>query len=126
MGQLLASVLQLHSEFFEPARHLHRPSVVAEVSANLAHHGRHSERYELVTVVDVEPVDGVEQTNSRHLDQVLERLTAVSEPPSDVVGQRQAALNDRISVPLTLDRIRFDCRQTAKHIRDIRVFGSSL
>ena len=49
-------------QFLEPARHLDRPAVVAEVPANLAHDGRHRERHEVRPGVDVEPDHRVDQT----------------------------------------------------------------
>ena len=58
------------------------------------------------SVFDVESVDGVEQPNSRHLNQVFERLAAVPEAARDVVGQGQATLDDCIPLPQVLSRLR--------------------
>jgi hypothetical protein len=78
------------------------------VATNLAHDGRHRKGDEFRPVIDVEPVDGVEQPDSRYLDQVFERFTAVSESASDVVGQRQTTFDYRLSLPPPLDRIHLE------------------
>ena len=77
--------------------------MIAEVSANLAHHCRHRERQELRTVLDVEAVHRIDQPYSGHLDEVLERLTAVTEAACDVVGQRQTTFDDHLSLALVLE-----------------------
>ena len=55
------------------------------------------------------------------LDEVLEWLTAVPETASDVVGQREAALDDRIALSPSLDRVCVERRQMAKHDRHVGI-----
>ena len=83
---LLTGPLELRIELFEPAGNLDRPSMVAEVSANFAHHGRNGERQKIRTVLSVEAVHRLNQPDSCHLDEVFERFTAITEPACDVVG----------------------------------------
>ena len=75
-------------QVLEPARHLHRPAVVPEVPADLAHDGGHREGHEVRTGVDVVADDGVDQPHPGHLQQILAGLPAAGEPAGDVVGQR--------------------------------------
>ena len=75
---------------FEAAGHVDRPSIVAEMSAYLAHHGRHGERQEFSAAVDIEAVDRVDQTDSCSLDEIVMWFASVAESTCDVIGQRQA------------------------------------
>jgi hypothetical protein len=81
-------------KLFNTSGHLDRPPVVPEVPTNLAHHGRHSERQEVRPVVDVEAVDGVDQTESRRLDEIVKWFTPAAVPAGDVISQRQTAVRD--------------------------------
>ena len=63
--------------------------MVAEVSANLAHDGRHRERDELRAVIDVVRFTALIEPTRADLDEVLQRLATVPETASDVVGQRR-------------------------------------
>ncbi len=54
------ALLELQIELFEPAGNPDRPSVIPEVSANFAHHGRHGEGQEFRAVVGIEPAHRVE------------------------------------------------------------------
>lgn len=91
------------------------------MAADLPHDGRHRERHEVGTGVDVEPDDGVDQTDPRHLNQVLAGLAAAVETAGDVIGQRHAALHDPIALATELRRIRFQFAQLPKQIRNVGV-----
>ncbi len=89
-------------QFLEPPGHLDRPTVVPEMPADFAHDGRHRERHEVRAGVDVETDHRIDQTHPRDLDQVVARLAAPVETPGDVIGQRQAALDDAVPLPLKI------------------------
>ncbi len=79
-GEVVEHARELHPELLEPPGDVHRPGSVAEVTPDLAEHRRHRERGELDTSVDVEALDGVDQPDGAHLDEVLERLAAPGVP----------------------------------------------
>ena len=74
LGQAAGGVVDLHRDLLETAREAHVPDVVAEVTPDLAEDRRHGERREPTTVARVEPVNGLHEAESGHLDQVVERL----------------------------------------------------
>ena len=91
--------------------------------ANLAHDRRHRERHEVRAGVDVEPDHGVDQTHPGDLDQVVARLAAAVEAAGDVVGQRQAALDDAVALAAgTSPEPSGKPCKFAEHVGDIRVF----
>ena len=61
---------------------------VAEVSSNLAHHGGNCEGDEIGSARGIETVDGVDQTETRHLNQIVVCLATTVESSGDVLGQR--------------------------------------
>ena len=108
-------------QLLEPARHLHRPAVVTEVPANLTHDGRHRERHEIRTGVDIEPDHGVDQPDACDLNEVVTRLAAAVEAAGDVIGQRQAALHDAVTLTLKRRRPLLELGQLAEHRGNVRV-----
>jgi hypothetical protein len=54
--------------------------------------------------VDIEPNHRVHQSNSGHLHQVVARLATPVESAGDVIGQRQASLDDPVALTLELRR----------------------
>ncbi len=70
---------------------------------------------------DVEPDHRIHQAHARDLDQVVAGFPAPVETAGDVVGQRQAALDDAVALPLKGRRIFGYVREFAEHIGDIRV-----
>ena len=94
LRQLVAGPIQLRLKVFDTSGYFDGPPAISEVSTDLAHHGRYGERKEIGPVVDVVAVDGPNQTKARSLDEIVKRLAAVTEPPRDVISERQAALND--------------------------------
>ena len=67
-------------EILEAAGDVHRPGRVAEVSAQLAGHGRSGERGEWHAELGVEALDRFEDPESSDLDEVVDRLAATAEP----------------------------------------------
>ena len=102
LGQLAAGVVQLGLKVFDTSGDFDCPSAVSEMSSNLARHRRHGERQKVCSVLDVEAVDRMDQPHAGCLDQIVERLTAVSISAGDVFGQRQATLYDGVSLALML------------------------
>ena len=90
--------------------------------ANLAHDGRYRERDEIRTGFDVEPGHRVDQADAGYLHQIVARFAAAFETAGDVVGQRQAALDDLVSVTLEVRRLGVKSRQLAEHIGNVGVF----
>jgi hypothetical protein len=80
---------QGQAQFLEPARHPHRPALVAEVPLDLADHRRCRVRRELHPAVRVEAVDGLDQPDGGDLGQVVQRLAAVAEAAREVLDERQ-------------------------------------
>jgi hypothetical protein len=62
--------------------------VIAEVSANFAHHGRNGERQEIRTISRVKAVHRLNESYPCHLNEILERFSAITEAARDVIGYR--------------------------------------
>ena len=73
------------------------PRRVAEVALELAEDRRHRERREGDVAVGVEPVDGLDQGERGHLNQVLGGLGAADVAPRQAARQRQEALDERFA-----------------------------
>ena len=112
---------QPQMQFLESAGHLDRPAVVPEVPSDLAHDGRHRERHEVRPGVDIEPDHRIHQAHPRDLDQVVAGFSTPVEAAGDVVGQREAALDDPVPLPLKRRRIFGYALEFTEHVRDIRV-----
>jgi hypothetical protein len=65
--------------FLEPAWHLDRPALVAEVTLDFANDGGRGEGRKLQAALRLEALDCREQANVADLDDVLERLAPVAE-----------------------------------------------
>src|SRR4029450_6009306 len=86
-GELVEHARESNGQLLEAARDVHRPRLVPEVSADLADDRRHGVARELDAPFDVEAVDGLDETESTDLHEVLERLppaagTAYPENPT--------------------------------------------
>lgn len=88
LGELAGRGGQRQPQLLQPARHPHRPALVPEVPLDLAHDGRGGIGGELHPALVVEPVHRLDQADGGHLGQVVQRLTAVAEPPGQVLDQR--------------------------------------
>jgi len=62
-------------------------------------------RVEVRACVDVEPDHGIDQTDPGDLNEVVARLAASVETARDVVGQRQASLDDAVTLAAELCRV---------------------
>src|SRR6185503_2062650 len=69
----------------DPSRNMHRPGLVAKVSADFPDDRRHAIARELHAARHVEAVDRLDQPEGAELDEVVERLTAAC------VARRQRA-----------------------------------
>ena len=78
-------------DVLEPARHAHRPRVVAEVPSDLTGDRRDREGQEVEAAVGVEAVDRTDQAHRARLHEVVFGLTAAREAPRDVLGHREVA-----------------------------------
>ncbi|GAA4966338.1 hypothetical protein GCM10023238_37580 [Streptomyces heliomycini] len=85
------------AQVLDPARHVQRPHVVAEVALDLAGDGRHGVRLEGVAARRVVVVHGLDQTEGRHLVQILQGLTAAPETDGDALGHRQPGRDQRVA-----------------------------
>lgn len=74
-------------QILEPAWYVHGPTVVAEVTTDLAEHGRHRERQEIGAVLGVEAVHRVHQADAGDLHEVVEVLALAVVAEGDVIGQ---------------------------------------
>ena len=72
--------------------------------------------------LDVEPDHRVDQTDARHLNQVVSWFAPALEPAGDVIGQRQATLDDLVPLTLKFHRVGRHAGQLAEHVRNIGVF----
>ena len=50
-------------------------------------------------MVGIEPLDGVEQADARHLHQIVERLATVGESARTTRGQPQRVIGDLVAQP---------------------------
>ena len=92
------------------------------MATDLTHDRRHRERHEIRTRVDVEPDHGIDQAHPSDLHQVVARFAATVESAGDVIGQRQASLDDAVPLPLNFAESSGTSAKLAEHVGDIRVF----
>jgi hypothetical protein len=97
--------------------------VITEVSANFAHHGWYGESQEICAVLGIISVDRLNQPHPRHLSEVFERFSAVSEPACDVVGQGQTAFDDHVSLAPVLGRPLVQRRKPTQHGSHVGIVG---
>ena len=104
-------------KFFDATGHFDRPPVVTEVTANLAHHGRHGERQKVCAVVDVEAVDGVEQADARSLHEIVKWFAPATVSTRNVLGERKSALDDGLALTPECRRPLVQHIKVTKHLR---------
>ena len=95
---------QLEVKLLQSAGHANGPSLVPEVSLQLAHDRRSRVRRELDLALEIETVDRFQQPDGADLDQVLERLTSVAEAAREELDQADVLIDEPLSVlgPLLL------------------------
>ncbi len=89
LGQLGRGRGERQPQLLQPARHAHRPALVAEVPLDLTDDRRGRVGGELHATVRVEAVDGLDQPDGGDLREVVQRLAAVAEPACQVLDERQ-------------------------------------
>jgi hypothetical protein len=67
--------------------------VIAELSANHAHHCRRRERQDVCVVVHNVTVDGVDSSHAGSLDEIVDRFAAGLVASRNVIGDRQTPLD---------------------------------
>jgi hypothetical protein len=87
LGENADDAAEAQVELLDPPGHPDRPPLVPEVALQLADDRRGGVGRELEAPVRVEPVDRLQQAQGGDLDQVVERLAAVGEPPGQILGQ---------------------------------------
>ena len=76
--------------------------MVTKVPPYLAGDGRYRKGQETPPAGRLKPVHRVDQTHRGDLDEILQRLTPVSEATGEVLGQRKIARDQLIAKPLAL------------------------
>src|SRR4051812_34803992 len=95
--ELLDEARQLHVQLLEPARHPHRPALVAEVPLDLADDVRRRVGRQLDAAVEVEAVDRLDQADGADLDEILELLAAVRVAPGERAHERHVLLDQLLA-----------------------------
>src|SRR5215471_7134080 len=103
--ELLVGPHDLLVQLLEPPREADRPALVAEVATDLAQDRRRGERRELVAEIRIEAVDRLDQAQEADLDDVLQRLAAVLEPPRQEVDQALVAAHEPFADAIALARV---------------------
>jgi hypothetical protein len=88
----------LRLNVFDATGDFDRPSEIAEMSPNLAHHRGDGEGEKFSAVVDVEAVHGTHQADACSLNEIIERFAAAAVAPCDVIGQWQTAIDDHVAL----------------------------
>ena len=78
-GEALDRAVDAEVQLLQPARHLDRPALVAEIALDLADDRRRGVGRKLDAAFEVEAVDRFEQSEHADLDQVVERFSAIRE-----------------------------------------------
>jgi len=74
--ELVEDAREADAQLLQAPRDVHRPGLVPEVAPNLADDRRHRVARELDAAIDIEPVDGLDQSEGADLHQILEWLAA--------------------------------------------------
>ena len=72
------------------------PGCIAEVALELAHDGRNGKRAEREAPVGVESLDGLDETETRHLEKILVGLAGLCVPPGKLARQGQKPGNQLV------------------------------
>ena len=96
-GQRFDEARELHVQFLEPARHAHRPALVAEVALDLADDVRRRVGRQLDAAVEVEAVDRLDQADRPDLDEILELLAAIGVAAGERAHQRHVLLDQLLA-----------------------------
>ncbi|MFK4547653.1 hypothetical protein RKD29_007249 [Streptomyces tendae] len=111
-AQLLGGAGQLDAGLLETPGHVHRPRGVPEEPLDLPDDVRHGEGGELDLAGQLEPVDGLDQTDHADLDDVLHLLrAAAAEPAGREADQGHVHLDQRVAGVLVLGSALLQHRQ---------------
>src|SRR5437763_13747830 len=80
-GQPLLGLLDFQRLLLSAARDVHGPTQVTEVTLELTEDGRHGEGGKGRAAIDVEAVDGFDQSKAGDLKKVVERLPSAGVTP---------------------------------------------
>ena len=97
LAQLVHGHLDRVLQVLGPAGHVHRPGRVPEVAAQLTGDGGDGEGGERRPEVGVVALDGLEDPEHRHLDQVVQGLALVGEALGAVERQPAVVLDERVA-----------------------------
>src|SRR5581483_6813140 len=100
--QLLDGAVDREVQLLQPARHLDRPALVAEIALDLADDRRRRVRRELHAALEIEAVDRLEQADGADLDQVVERFAAVGELDGEIAHQVEVRDDQLVPQPVEL------------------------
>ena len=84
-------------QLLQPPRDPDRPGAVAEVTLDLSGHVRDRKRSELHFPLRIEPVDGLDQADASHLDEILVLLAPHAVPSREALDQRHVLLDQALS-----------------------------
>ena len=87
LRQLVHGLVHPKRQLLESPRDLDGPPLVAEVPLQLADNRRRGIGGELDLAAGVEAVDGLDEADRADLDEVVDRLAAVTEPAREVLHQ---------------------------------------
>ena len=97
LRQRLGRAAHRERALLEVARHVQRPSLVAEVALQLAQDRGRGVARELRAAPGLEAVDGLDQAEARDLHEVVERLVGVRVAQRQVAGERQEPLAELLA-----------------------------
>ena len=120
-GQLGDLAIDPQRQLLQIARHPHRPRPIAEIALDLPQDRRHRITRERHIAAQIEPIDRLHQPQTRHLEQVVERLLR------PLIAPRQlAAPTAGTAPPATRDPPDRGDPDTARTARDPRWRAGSL
>src|ERR1700676_5717047 len=86
-GKFFDRAVDAEVELLQPARHLDRPTFVAEIAFDLADDRRRRVGRELDPALEIEPIDRLEQADRADLNEVVECFTAIGELERQVANE---------------------------------------
>src|SRR4051812_25480587 len=95
--ELALGLLDLEHALLKAARQVDGPASVAEVTLDLAHHGRYRVRGERHPAAGLEPVYGLHEAETRDLQQVLEGLASAQVAPGHLMRERKGPLDQLVA-----------------------------
>ena len=97
LGEDLGRAAHGERALLEVARHVQRPSLVAEMALQLAEDRRRGVARELRPAAGLEAVDRLDQAEARDLKQVVEGLVGVRVAQREIARQREETLHELLA-----------------------------